>query len=337
MPSQKLKEEGDFKMEPISLLALENTPKIGSKTIGKIISMTIESKPNSPSDLIELIKKANEQFKRISVPDIQAVTIGWNKAREILKRSRQKNIEIISRDSSHYPKCLLKISNPPALLHILGNIDAINGDCVAIIGTREPTKYGVDKAKNIGAFFAKKSYTVVSGLASDIDTAAHQGALEVKGLTVAVLAHGLDTVYPTKNKELVNEIIDNKGAIISEYSIGTKLNRSYFVARNRIQSGLSQKVIVVETGIEGSTMHTVKFCKEQKRELIVLKHPSNLTKHLKTQGNDILISENDGIVFENDIGIDLIAIKPSNRINDNLSNKNKNKNRCESVQITLVG
>jgi len=322
-------------MEPISLLALEKTPKVGSKTIEKVLSIALASEPSSPSDLIEVLKKANAKFKRISVPDTQAVTIGWNKAHEIWKLSQQHNIQIISRDSLHYPKCLSQISNPPVLLHVLGNIDAINRDCIAIIGTREPTEYGINAAKKLGALFAERDYVVVSGLANGIDAAAHQGALEVNGLTVAVLAHGLDTVYPSKNKELADAILRNNGALVSEYSLGTKMNRSYFVARDRIQSGLSLGVFVVETGIKGGTMHTVESCKEQKRELIVLKHPPDLIEHPKTHGNAQLISKGNALVFESEEDIDLMEIEINRVKKELLVGQDKTKDRATSIQTTL--
>lgn len=316
-------------MDPISILALEETPKVGPKTIEKVLSMFPSFKPSDPSDLIEILKKVKAKFGRISVPNTQAATIGWSKAHEIWNLSQQHNIQIISRESPNYPKCLLQISDPPLLLHVLGNIDAINKDCIAIIGTREPTEYGIVAAKKLGELFAESGYVVVSGLADGIDAAAHQGALEVNGLTVAVLAHGLDTVYPSKNKVLADAILKNNGALVSEYPWGTKANRSYFVARDRIQSGLSLGVFVVETGVKDGTMHTVKSCKEQKRALIVLKHPPDLIGHPKTHGNAQLISEKRAnIVFETDTDIDLV-------INEMKRVKKELLMHQDSIQMTL--
>ena len=321
-------------MDPIPILALEETSKVGPKTIEKVLSMFPSFKPSDPSDLIEILKKAKERFGRISVPDIQAVTNGWNKAHEIWEHSQEHNIHIISMVSPEYPKCLSQISNPPVLLHVRGNIDALNKDCIAIVGTREPTEYGIDAAERLGALFAKRGYVVVSGLAKGIDAAAHQGALRANGITIAVLAHGLHTVYPGKNKELAKAILENNGALVSEYSWGTKANRGYFVARDRIQSGLSLGVFVVETGIKGGTMHTVKFCKEQKRILIVLRHP--MSEHPKTSGNAQLISEKQAdIVFENDDDIDLV-ISEMKRVKRELLNQDKKKNHSKkSVQMML--
>ncbi len=325
-------------MKPISIpaiLALRETPKIGYRTIEKVLSMPDLFEPSNPSDLIEILKRAKERFGRIPVPDIQAVTNGWNKAHEIWERSREHNIHIISIKDSRYPKCLSRISNPPVLLHVRGNIDALNKDCIAIVGTREPTEYGIKTARKLGELFAKKGYVVVSGLAEGIDTAAHQGALHANGITTAVLAHGLDTIYPSKNKKLAKAILENNGALVSEYPWGTKANRGYLVDRDRIQSGLSLGVFVVETGIKGGTMHTVKFCKEQKRVLVVLKHPSDPT-HPKTSGNAQLISEKQAdIVFENDDDIDLV-ISEMKRVKKELLNQDKKRNHREnSIQMTL--
>lgn len=297
-------------MEPISILALEKTPGLGSKTIEKILYITPTLKLSGPSDIIEILKKTKAKFKRIFIPDIEDATIGWNNAHEIWKHSQHHDIRIISRYDRNYPKSLLQIPDPPILLHISGNIDAMNRDCIAIVGSRDPTQYGITAAKKLGGLFAEQGYTVVSGLANGIDTAAHQGALEVNGITVAVLAHGLDTIYPGKNERLADEICRNKGALVSEYSWGTKINPGFFAARDRIQSGLSFGVFVVETGIKGGTWHTVKSCEEQKRALIVLKHPPDLISDPKTYGNTQLISDKRAdIVFENDDDIDVINNK----------------------------
>lgn len=294
-------------MKPISILALQQIQGVGAKTVEKILSLPDTQEPTCPTDLIELLKKANVKFGRIYVPDIPAATIGWNKAQEIIKLSQQHNVQIISRESPHYPECLLKISDPPILLHIKGNIDTLNKDCIAIVGTRKPTDFGITQAKKNGCIFAKEGYVVVSGLAEGIDSAAHMGALEANGLTIAVLAHGLDITYPYKNKQLAETILKNNGAIISEYPCGTGINRSYFVKRDRIQSGLSLGVFVIETGIKGGTMHTVGFCEKQRRVLIVMQHPRDLLVASKQCGNTQLITDNRAnIVFEKDDDADLV-------------------------------
>lgn len=324
-------------MEPISILALQQIPDVGLRTIEKILSLSDIPEPTNSLDLIEILKIAKEKFGRISVPNPDQAKEGWDNAHKIWDLSQQNNIQIISRESPRYPKYLSKIADPPALLHVKGNIDALNKDCIAIVGTRKPTEYGISAAKKLGELFVERGYVVVSGLADGIDVAAHQGALEVNGITVAVLAHGLDTIYPTKNRKLADAILENNGVLVSEHPWGTKANRSYFIARDRIQSGLSLSVFVVETGIKGGTMHTVKFCKEQERILIVLKHPPDLIKHPKTQGNAQLISEKRAdVVFENDDDVDFV-INEMNRVRNALSmyQAKKKNNRTSTIQRRL--
>ena len=299
-------------MEPISILALQEIPNVGSKTIEKALSLNPTFEPRGSSDLIKMLAETKRKFGRISVPDDHTAKIAWDNAHKIWRRSQQHNVQMILKEDPKYPNCLLHIPDPPALLNVLGDINAVNKDCIAIVGTRKPTKYGITAARKLGALFAEEGYVVVSGLADGIDTAAHRGALDVNGLTVAVLAHGLDTVYPNKNKELAATIFRSGGALVSEYPLGTKMKRGYLIARDRIQSGLSLGVFVVETDVKGGTMHTTKFCIEQKRTLIVLKHP---TAH----GNDKLISEKQAdIVFERDEDMDLAKVK-INRIKKELS------------------
>ena len=282
-----------------------------------------------------MLKKTKKKFKRISVPDPQTATLSWETAHKILELSRQHNIQIISRDNQDYPKFLSSIKNPPELLHILGNIDALKKDSIAIVGTREATKYGISAAKKLAKIFVKEGYTIVSGLANGIDTAAHKGALENNGLTVAVLAHGLNTIYPPKNQKLADDIVKNNGAIVSEYPWGTNINRAYFIDRDRIQSGLSLAVFLVESNIKGGAMHTAKYCKEQRRALIVLKPEEYLNDSSSTLGNNKLILEKQAdIVFDHDDDLDMV-IREMNKIKKKLlmaQDKNKNLN---SIQITL--
>lgn len=162
-------------MKPISILALQQIPGVGSKTVEKILSLPGISDPICHDDLIEIIKTANAKFGKINLPDIQAAKIAWDKAHKILKLSEQQNIEIISQESSFYPECLSLIAGPPVLLHVKGNIKALNKNSIAIIGTRKPSYYGETQARKIAKLFANEGYVVVSGLAQGVDSAAHYG------------------------------------------------------------------------------------------------------------------------------------------------------------------
>ena len=149
---------------------------------------------------------------------------------------------------------------------------------------------------------AESDICVVSGLAEGCDTAAHRGCLRGHGTTVAVMAHGLHTVYPASNRDLAEEIVANDGCLVSEYPPDTRAQRSYFVERDRLQSALSRAVLVIETDVEGGTMHTVKACLAQKRILACLAHPPQFDNE-KSRGNAMLIRRGDAIPIRE--GVDL--------------------------------
>jgi len=143
-------------MDARYILALEETPKVGRKSIEKVLSIPLLCDPSNAYDLIELLEKANEKFGRVYVPDIQEINGGLERAQKIWDISKKHNVQVISRESSNYPKTLSKIPDPPALLHVLGNMDALNNDCIAIVGTREPTEYGKSFAKKTRGAFCRK-------------------------------------------------------------------------------------------------------------------------------------------------------------------------------------
>ena len=165
---------------------------------------------------------------------------------------------------------LKQIYDPPEIIYINGNEKILNTNCIAIIGSRNPTEYGIKVAKYLGYNLAKRGYTIVSGLARGIDSYAHIGALCAKGKTIGVIGNGLDIIYPKENKFLQENILKTKGAIISEYNFGIKPERTNFPARNRIISGLSKAVIVVEAKEKSGTLITVDFALEQGREVFVV-------------------------------------------------------------------
>lgn len=170
-----------------------------------------------------------------------------------------------------YSFILKGINNPPQVLYCRGNVDLLNKKGVAIVGTRQASQKGLAIAERLAIAFGGMGYTIISGLAKGIDTAAHVGALKSGAPTIAVLATGVDpeSIYPQENKELAEEIVKNGGLLISEHSPGTGVQKENFPKRNRIQSGLSMGVIPVQTGVNGGTQHTIRFAQEQKRLLVV--------------------------------------------------------------------
>lgn len=180
------------------------------------------------------------------------------------------NIDLITIKDKEYPKNLKNIDNPPICLYCIGNKKIINEKSISIVGSRECSDYGKDMALAFAYLLAKNNITVISGLAKGIDSAAHFGTVQAKGKTVAVIGTGIDLVYPKENKELMKEIIQNDGLIVSEYPIGTKPNKENFPRRNRIISGLSDGVLVIEAGEKSGALITVGYGLEQGKNIYVV-------------------------------------------------------------------
>lgn len=182
----------------------------------------------------------------------------------------------------------MDIEDPPVTLYVKGDARCLNDIfSIAVVGTRHPSEYGEDAAYKLGSLLAKKGITVIGGLAEGCDTAAHKGCLKSNGRTIAVLAHGLDRVYPAQNKKLAEDIFLN-GCLISEYPPGEPANKGNFIQRDRLQSALSAGIIVVETDIAGGTMHTVYYCLRQDRMLGCIKHPSGY-RQSQSRGNELIL------------------------------------------------
>ena len=155
---------------------------------------------------------------------------------------------------------------------------------VAIVGTREPTHHGQKAAMALGVRAAQDRIPVVSGLALGCDTLGHQGCVEANGTAIAVMAHGLDHLYPKANRGLAHDILETGGALVSEHPPGVKPTRWFFASRDRLQSALSDIVIVVETGLKGGTQHTIRAALEQRKILACVTPVKPFLDHEKVQG-----------------------------------------------------
>lgn len=198
----------------------------------------------------------------------------------------KKDFEI-DRDSRLYPELLRQIPNPPKKLFCRGNPELLECRKVAVVGSRRYSLYGKQTALMIGKYFGKTELAVVSGLASGIDTFAHTGVLEAGGSTIAVLGTGLDWNYPVKNKPLQEEIVE-KGLVISEYENDFSGNQYSFPARNRIISGLSEGVVVVEAGSSSGSLITAQFAGEHGRTVYAV--PGNINSQFSI-GTNLLIRD----------------------------------------------
>lgn len=183
----------------------------------------------------------------------------------------QKEIQTVIPEEQHYPVLLRELADAPPLLYYKGNLGPDERG-IAIVGSRKSTPYGRAAAESLGKAVAQQGYAVVSGLARGIDTAAHKGALAGKGKTWAILGSGLDYIYPSENKKLAEQIL-LEGALISEFAPGVPPEPQFFPMRNRLISGVSEGVVVVEAALRSGALITVDFALEQGREVFAVPGP----------------------------------------------------------------
>ena len=184
------------------------------------------------------------------------------------------------------PKRLLEIYDPPLTLYVRGSVEAIDQFGVAVIGTRHPTPYGTGMAERLACDLAARGLIVFSGMARGVDTAAHRGALNAHGKTVAVWGTGIDVTYPKENQKIADQILASGGAIISEFPMGTFPAPQNFPIRNRIISGLAIGVLVIEAGEYSGTRVTARCALEQGRDVYAV--PGNVTNKLSWGPNTLI-------------------------------------------------
>ena len=194
-------------------------------------------------------------------------SVDW---RREMENASEHSVSFLTPVDSGYPPLLKNIYNPPLALYVTGSAESMLFSALAIIGTRAPTTYGRANARTFSYRLAQAGITIVSGLARGIDTEAHEGALLAKGRTVAVVGSALDKLYPAENRELARRIVGSGGAVISEYPFGRSADRQTFPMRNRIISGLSGAILVVEAGIASGTLITTDHALEQGRSVMAI-------------------------------------------------------------------
>ena len=209
-------------------------------------------------------------------------------------------MKVIIQKDENYPKRLLQIQNPPKKLYVEGNEKLLNQDAIAIVGTRNCTKYGEKCASKFARELSKKGICIVSGLARGIDSTAHMNSMEQEGKTIAVLGSGFNHIYPKENQYLYQKIIENGGCIVTEYPPETPVDKAKFPKRNRIISGLAMGVLVIEARYRSGTSITAKHAISQHKEVFCIPHPLDTPTgyipnlfiqqgaQLVTSGSDIL-------------------------------------------------
>ncbi|GAB4566451.1 MAG: DNA-processing protein DprA [Anaerolineae bacterium] len=214
-----------------------------------------------------------------------------------LARVERAGVRVLTWESPDYPRNLRPLEDAPPVLYVLGELLPRDEWAVAIVGTRRATPYGREAARRLAGDLAERGVTVVSGLARGIDAVAHQAALDAGGRTLAVLGSGVDVIYPPEHRKLARAI-RQAGALISEYPLGTEPESGNFPPRNRIISGLSRGVIVVEAGIKSGALITARYAAEQGRDVFavpgnIFQRGSSGTNKLIQDGAQVALSAED--------------------------------------------
>jgi len=252
-------------------LALALTPGLGANKSRRLVEFFGGIQAVFKATLTEL------EAAGLRAISAQALATGQSAelAQEELALALSVGTEVVVMDDSAYPSQLKQIYDPPLMLYVKGNVAALSQPGIALVGTRHPTPYGSGMAERLACDLAARGLVIFSGLARGVDTAGHRGALFAKGKTVAVLGTGINAIYPKENSRLLEQIIAMGGAIITEFPVNTFAAPQNFPIRNRIISGISIGVLVVEAAEYSGTRITARCALEQNRDIFAV--PGNVT------------------------------------------------------------
>jgi DNA processing protein len=252
-------------------LALALTPGLGANKSRRLVEFFGSVQAVFRATLTELEAAGLRAVSAQSLATGQSAEL----AQEELGRATAAGAVVVVMDDPAYPSQLKQIYDPPLVLYVRGNVPALSQPGIALVGTRHPTPYGLGMAERLACDLAARGLVIFSGMARGVDTAGHRGAIAAKGKTVAVLGTGVDVIYPKENSRLVDQIISMGGAIISEFPVSTFAAPQNFPIRNRIISGISIGVLVVEAAEYSGTRITARCALEQNRDVFAV--PGNVT------------------------------------------------------------
>lgn len=264
--------------------------------VKNIILRNLLEKYKTPKELWKLNEKdlAKENIEQEDINKILNVDLRRN-LDKYLECIRKNQIKIVTYMDDIYPRKLKQIYDSPLVLYVKGNEKILNDMSIAIVGCRNCSQYGKNVTEKISYQLARNDINIISGLARGIDTFAHIGALKAKAKTIAVMGSGHDKIYPAENRGIYEKIIETGGAVVSEYIIGTSPEKMNFPRRNRIISGLSNGVLVVEAKERSGSLITVDFALEQGKEVYAI--PGDINK-LNSFGTNKLIQEGAKLVLD---------------------------------------
>lgn len=285
-----------------SWISLNMTPGVGPRVATKLLETfgSPDSVFNATRSQLEALRIKPETIESIMSRELDS------RAEVELERVKKLGGDILILDDGSYPQLLREIADPPITLYVRGAWEtSLAQPCVAIIGSRMCSTYGTNAAEMLSRDLASRGICVISGLARGIDTAAHRGAMRGAGKTVAVLGTGIDGAYPKENMRLINDIIESGGAVVSQFPLGTPPLKDNFPYRNRIISGLSLGVLIVEASERSGSLITARLAMEQNREVMAV--PGNITS-ANSYGTNYLIKSGAKLVQQ---WQDIVAELPS--------------------------
>jgi DNA processing protein len=252
-------------------MAMTLTPGMGPTRIWKAMNRLGAAERVFEASLTEL--------EGLGMPAQSAQFVFEGKARAMAEDEMRRTLEVggsvLTPEDEAYPERLREIYDPPAVLWIRGNVELLARPGIAVVGTRQPSPYGAGMAELLSRDLANRRLVILSGMARGVDTAAHKGAIEAGGKTIAVWGTGIDVIYPKENKKLAESIVASGGTIVSEYPLGTFPAPQNFPIRNRILSGMSVGVLVIEAAEYSGTRITARCAMEQNRDVYAV--PGNVT------------------------------------------------------------
>lgn len=289
-------------------IALNMLPTIGPVRLRRLLEVFKE-----PQQILSAKRTELRKVEGIGGEVADQIS-GWESTVDLsaeLDRVREFGVTVMTQASPSYPRTLREIHAPPIVLYVWGELKERDHHAIGIIGARRTTHYGVESAKKLSYQLAYAGLTVISGLARGIDTAAHQGALAAKGRTIAVIGSGLAKLYPPENAALAEKIRAGNGAIVSEFSMEIEPDRQTFPMRNRIISGWSHGVLVVEAGLNSGALITASQALEQGRSVYAVPGHINAPSAM---GSNRLIQQGAKLVMDaSDILDDLQVLLPETK------------------------
>jgi DNA processing protein len=265
------------------VLALALTPQLGPTRVRRLFERIPRVEDIFRASLTEL------ETTGLPAASSQSIALGESLRRadaELEKLVKTPGVTLVTMGSELYPPQLAEIYDPPLVLTVRGDVRALLSPGIAMVGTRHPTPYGLGMAERLSQDLSNCGLVIISGLARGIDSAAHKGTVMARGRTVAVFGTGVDVIYPRENRKLADQIVELGGALVSEFPLGSGPTPHNFPLRNRVISGLSRGVLVVEAGEYSGTRITSRCALEQCREVFAV--PGNVTNKLAWTPNTLI-------------------------------------------------